>query len=158
MHPGCQLCASVRWGSGIRAWGEEEENFSHIETSKCERSTAWGRFKAQAKSPNTCSTVLLAVSQFWCFKWVHKQSSDGLTSSGLMEMQREETARVRLWTSTPSSLWVLLHIKVEGRRKWNGRSFVWKSKCFTDSREDVLRRTQQGAPASCQQAKLVLLL
>lgn len=57
-----------------------------------------------------------------------RASGDGLASSGLMETQWGEKARLWLCTSTPSSLWVLLHIKAEGRRegaeRWKGLLWV----------------------------------
>ncbi|CAB1458575.1 unnamed protein product [Pleuronectes platessa] len=46
----------------------------------------------------------------------------------------------------------------ERRQRGDGSGYCErKSKCFTDSRGDTLRPTQQGA-SSCQPAKLVLLL
>lgn len=123
-------------GVGMGGRGGEGVNFPQIETSKCERSPAWSQFRAQANTLHTCSTVLFLVSrlptvgQFWCFKGVHKQGIVVMVfeSNGLMETQQGEKARLWLCTSTPSSLWVLLHIKAEGRRegveRWKGLLWV----------------------------------
>lgn len=153
-------------GVGIGAWGGEGVNFPQIETSKCEWSPVWGQFRAQANSLHTCSTVLLLMSrlptvgQFWCFKRFHKQGID------VMVLLAVVWRRLKGGERPCSDYSCLLHLPSEfcyisrpREECGDGRSYCeWKSKCFTDSHRDVLRRTQQGAPSSCQQAKLVLVL
>lgn len=145
-------------GVGIGGRGGEGVNFPQIETSKCERSPAWGRFRAQANTLHTCSAVnvlflmsrLPTFSQFWCFKGAHEQ--------GIVEM----VFLVVVWWrhnggTRPGSDYVrLLHLPSEfcyisrqregGRDSREGRGYCeWKTKCFADSHGDVLRWTQRGA-------------
>lgn len=55
MHPGCQRLHSCE----VREPREEVNglNFPQIETSKCEQSPAWGRFRAQPNVLHTCNIV-----------------------------------------------------------------------------------------------------
>lgn len=133
----CVLAASFALagggGVGIRGQGGEGLNFPQIETSKCEESPAWGRFRAQASTPHTCNTVnvpflmswLPAFGQFWCFKGVHEQ---GIVVMVLLVWWRRNGGKgpaliMYVYSIFPLSsfLWVLLHIKVEGKRREGGR-------------------------------------
>lgn len=157
----CILAASFALagggGVGIGGRGGEGLHFPQIETSKCEQSPAWGRLRARANALHTCNTVnvlartVRSVLIFQRRSWAEDSGKwfDWDTMGG----------KARLWLCTfiSSSLWALLHIKAEGRRREGGRYYEWKNKCFSDSPADVLRWTQRGAfPSSCLWSKRVL--
>lgn len=143
---------------GLDAYGGEGLNFPQIEPFKCEQSPASGWFKAQATVPHTCSmaNVLLlmfwlpTVSQFWCFKDVHKQGLVLMVCSGL---DGDTIGEKR-----PGSDYVRpLHLRSEfcytsRLEGWKEREERWKglceskSKCFADNRGGMLRWPQQGVP------------
>lgn len=156
-------------GVGLGAWGGEGVNFPQIETSKCERSPVWGQFRAQANSPHTCNTLLFLMSRpptvghVWCFRRAHEQRTVVTVSLAVIWRKLKGGEKpcsdyVRL-LHLPSEFCYISKPREEGRECGDGRSYCeWKSKCFADSHRDVLRRAQQGAASSCQQAKLVLVL
>lgn len=157
----CILAASsaLAGGGGVGIGGRcgEGLNFPQIETSKCEQSPAWGRFRAQANTLHTCSTVnvlslmsrLPAVGQFWCFKGAHER---GIVVMVLLVWWRRNGGKrpgsdyVRL-LHLPSEFCYISRQREGGRHSGEGRGYCeWKTKCFTDSHGDVLRWTQRGAP------------
>lgn len=155
----CILAASFALagggGVGIGGRGGEGLHFPQIETSKCEESPAWGRLRARANALHTCNTVnvparsVRSVLIFQRRSWAEDLGNgfDWDTMGG----------KTRLWLCTfiPSSLWALLHIKAEGRRREEG---------IMSGRISVSPIVQQTCwdelngepPPSCQWAKWVL--
>lgn len=157
-------------GVGIGGRGGEGVNFPQIETSKCERSTAWGRFRAQANMPHTCSTVNLlalmsrlpAFGQFWCFKGVHELGISVMVLPGLMETQwggKDPSLIMYVYSIFPLS-----SVTYQGREKEGGsreKDGVIVSGRLSVSQivlETCWDELNRKPTSSCQQAKLVLVL
>lgn len=172
MRPGCQLCTSGRRGSGDKRsrWGRAE--FSTDRDIQMWREPSVGSFQSPGQYAaylqhckcavfNVLAPCVRSVLMFQRRSWAG-DSGDGL--AGLMETQwgeRPGSDYVRL-LHLSSFLWVLLHIKVEGRRREGGSRE--KDRDIMSGRLSVIvmqtcwDELYGEPPSSCQQAKVVLVL
>lgn len=172
MHPGCQLCASRRRGSGDRRsrWGRGEfstdrdiQMLTEPSVGSVQSSGQHAAYLQHCESAvfNVPAPYVRSVLMFQRRSWAGN-SGDGLAGGVWWETQWGEKARLWLCTSTPSSLWVLLHIKAGGRRggSWEKEGVIVSGRLSVSQivMETCWDEINGEPPSSCQHAKLVLVL
>lgn len=156
-------------GEGIGGRGGEGVNFPQIETSKCERSPAWGRFRAQTNTLHTCSTPntqplmsrLPAFGQFWCFKDAHEQGIAAMVSLVWWGLNGGEGPALIMYVYSifpPSSVTYQGEGKEGGSRERDGVIVSGRLSVSQIVMETCWDELSGEPPSRCQQANLVLVL